>query len=89
MAKVQIKSEKITLFGGIFHVREQLYRNVGPIIDKVLGLSAHAPIATVSNTSNESNFRLIIIFCFYCYCVRIHAVTDCPMRCLKARLKVL
>ena len=37
MAKVQIKSEKITLFGGIFHVREQFYRNVGPIIDKVLG----------------------------------------------------
>ncbi|MBQ4002816.1 MAG: bifunctional adenosylcobinamide kinase/adenosylcobinamide-phosphate guanylyltransferase, partial [Bacteroidaceae bacterium] len=36
-AKVQIKSEKITLFGGIFHVREQFYRNVGPIIDKVLG----------------------------------------------------
>ena len=36
MAKVQIKSEKITLFGGIFHVREQFYRNVGPIIDKVL-----------------------------------------------------
>ncbi len=30
MAKVQIKSEKITLFGGIFHVREQFYRNVGP-----------------------------------------------------------
>ena len=37
MAKVIIKSEKITLFGGIFHVREQFYRNVGPIIDKVLG----------------------------------------------------
>jgi hypothetical protein len=37
VAKVQIKSEKITLFGGIFHVREQFYRNVGPIIDKVLG----------------------------------------------------
>ena len=37
MAKVQIESEKITLFGGIFHVREQFYRNIGPIIDKVLG----------------------------------------------------
>ena len=31
MAKVQIKSERITPFGGIFHVREQLS-------DKVLGL---------------------------------------------------
>ena len=38
MAKVSIKSEKITPFGGIFHVREQFSRFVGPVIDKVLGL---------------------------------------------------
>ena len=38
MAKVSIKSEKITPFGGIFHVREQFSRYIGPIIDKVLGL---------------------------------------------------
>ena len=38
MAKVQIKSEKITPFGGIFPVREQFPRFVGPVIDKVLGL---------------------------------------------------
>ena len=38
MPKVQIKSEKITPFGGIFHVREQFSRFVGPVIDKVLGL---------------------------------------------------
>ena len=38
MAKVSIKSEKITPFGGIFYVREQFSRYVGPIIDKVLGL---------------------------------------------------
>jgi len=38
MAKVQIKSEKIIPFGGIFHVREQFSRFVGPVIDKVLGL---------------------------------------------------
>ena len=38
MAKVQIKSEKITPFGGIFHVRELFSRFVGPVIDKVLGL---------------------------------------------------
>ena len=36
MAKVQIKSEKITPFGGIFHVRELFSRFVGPVIDKVL-----------------------------------------------------
>ena len=38
MAKVQIKSEKITPFGEIFHVREQFSRFVGPVIDKVRGL---------------------------------------------------
>ena len=38
MAKVSIKYEKITLFGGIFHVRELFSRFVGPVIDKVLGL---------------------------------------------------
>ena len=38
MAKVQIKSEKITPFGGIFHVRELFSRFVAPIIDKVLGI---------------------------------------------------
>ena len=37
-AKVIIKSEKITSFGGIFHVREMFSRYVSPVIDKVLGL---------------------------------------------------
>ena len=32
MAKVSIKSEKITPFGGIFHVREHFSRFVGPVI---------------------------------------------------------
>ena len=35
MAKVQIKSEKVTPFGGIFHVRELFSRYMAPIIDKV------------------------------------------------------
>ena len=38
VAKVQIKSERVTPFGGIFHVRELFTRFVGPVIDKVLGL---------------------------------------------------
>ena len=38
IAKVIIKSEKITPFGGIFHVRELFSRFVGLVIDKVLGL---------------------------------------------------
>ena len=36
LAKVQIKSEKITPFEGIFHVRELFSRFVGPVIDKFL-----------------------------------------------------
>ena len=38
MAKVSIKSEKNTPFGGIFHVREQFSRFVGPVIDKRGGI---------------------------------------------------
>ena len=38
MAKVSMKSEKITPFGRIFHVREHFSRFVGLVIDKVLGL---------------------------------------------------
>ena len=38
MAKVQIKSEIITPFEGIFHVREFFSRYMAPIIDKVMGL---------------------------------------------------
>ena len=38
MAKVSIKSEKITLFGDIFHVRERFFHFVGLVIDNVLGL---------------------------------------------------
>lgn len=38
MAKVIIKSEKLTPFGGIFHVVELFDRLRSPIIDKVLGL---------------------------------------------------
>ena len=38
MANISIKSEKITPFEGIFHLREHFSRFVGPVIDKVLGL---------------------------------------------------
>ena len=38
MAKVSIKSEKITPFGGIYYVRELFSRYIGPVIDEVLGL---------------------------------------------------
>ena len=38
MAKVTIKFEKITPFGGLFHVRRLFSRYVGPVIDNALGL---------------------------------------------------
>ena len=42
MAKVSMISEKITPFGGIFHMREHFSRFVGPVIDKVLKQTAVA-----------------------------------------------
>ena len=54
MAKVSIKSEKITPFGGIFHVREHFHRFVGPVIDKVLDFGAHcSAISTVQRVKKE------------------------------------
>ena len=47
MAKVSIKSEKITPFGGIFHVRELFSRYVGPVIDKFWAFGVrHTAIST-------------------------------------------
>ena len=37
MAKVQIKSEKLTPFGGIFSIMEQFDSMISPIIDQALG----------------------------------------------------
>ena len=37
MAKVQIKSEKLTPFGGIFQIMEQFDSMLSPIIDQTLG----------------------------------------------------
>ena len=37
MAKIQIKSEKLTPFGGIFHVMELFERHLSHIIDGALG----------------------------------------------------
>ena len=37
MAKVQIKSEKLTLFGSIFSIMEQFASMRSPIIDQTLG----------------------------------------------------
>ena len=37
MAKIQIKSEKLTPFGGIFSILEQLDSMLSPISDQTLG----------------------------------------------------
>ena len=37
VAKVRIKSEKITPFGGIFSIMEQFDSMLSPIIDQTLG----------------------------------------------------
>ena len=37
MAKIQIKSEKLTPFGGIFHVMDLFERHLSHIIDGTLG----------------------------------------------------
>ena len=37
MAKVQIKSEKLTPFGGIFSIMEQFDSMLSPIIDQTTG----------------------------------------------------
>ena len=38
MAKVQIKSEKLTPFGGIFSVMEKFDSNLSSVIDSTLGM---------------------------------------------------
>ena len=78
MAKVQIKSEKITPFGGIFHVRELFSRYVGSVIDKVLGprctsygyQSARSRVRCQASTSeDEAAFHAyedFSVFCDFC-----------------------
>ena len=65
IAKVQIKSEKVTPFGGIFHVREQFSRYVGPVIDKVLGLRCTsfglAFLLTILEHKNGDFYKLSIL----------------------------
>ena len=38
MANISIKSQKITPFGGIFHVMEKFDHYIGPVVDGELGL---------------------------------------------------
>lgn len=47
MAKVQIKSEKIIPFGGIFSIMEQFDALLSNVIDSTLGLRSRSVISTV------------------------------------------
>ncbi len=42
MAKIQIKSEKLTPFGGIFSIMEQFDSILSSVIDSTLGLRCRA-----------------------------------------------
>ena len=52
MAKKRIKSEKLTLFGGIFSIMEQLGSTLSSVIDSTLGLR----YSSVANLSFLSKF---------------------------------
>lgn len=45
MVKIQIKSEKLTHFGGYFRVVEQFYSTLSSVIDSTLGLSVDSSIS--------------------------------------------
>ncbi len=45
MAKVQIKSEKLTPFGGIFAIMEQFDALLSQTIDSTLGLRSRYPLS--------------------------------------------
>ena len=79
MAKVQIKSEKITPFGGIFHVREQFSRFVGPVIDKVLGLRC--------TSYGYQSARLWVHFTFVMFGVSALSINAAGHICLRKVLR--
>ena len=61
MAKVQIKSEKLTPFGGIFSIMEQFYSMLSPIIDQTLGQGCRSIIGY--QYSEIIRFLMSVYFC--------------------------
>ena len=79
MAKVQIKSEKITPFGGIFHVRELFSRFVGPVIDKVLGFRCTSfgyQYGEIAGSLASVYFCRLTGGRFFCYLSQTHKLTN-------------
>ena len=61
MAKVQIKSEKLTPFGGIFSIMEQFDSMLSPIIDQTLGQGCRSIIGY--QYSEIIRFLMSVYFC--------------------------
>ena len=61
MAKVQIKSEKLTPFGGIFSIMEQFDSMLSPIIDQALGQRCRSIIGYQYSEIVRS--LMIVYFC--------------------------
>ena len=56
MAKIQIKSEKLTPFGGIFSIMEKFDSMLSPIIDQTLGQRCRSKIKGT----------VLLVCCLFC-----------------------
>ena len=54
MAKIQIKSEKLTPFGGMFSFMEQFDSTLSSVIDSTLGLRCRSLVISTAKTSVHS-----------------------------------
>ena len=54
MAKIQIKSEKLTPFGGIFSIMEQFDSTLSSVIDSTLGLRLNRLVIGTAKSSVHS-----------------------------------
>ena len=63
MAKVQIKSEKITAFGGIFFVLDKFDSILSSVIDSHLGLRNIHGVLSLSQHDNKRTAFPLLCFC--------------------------
>ena len=75
MAKVQIKSEKLTPFGGIFSIMEQFDSMLSPIIDQALGQRCRSIIGY-----QYSEIVRSLMSVYFCGGSCVEDVTSHPMR---------
>ena len=75
MAKVQIKSEKLTPFGGIFSIMEQFDSMLSPIIDRTLGQRCRSIIGY-----KYSEIVRSLMSVYFCGGSCVEDVTSHPMR---------